>query len=182
MTGKFVSGILGQLIIFLNNGNYSALIFYSLASKHTRIYRSYQTMNSTRTPTDFSGVTFAFVCIFFLPSIKREKNSHVVDDTAVKSEVFSKEVIRDPNILKYSAENVDQKKVNSLSIFLKIFFLYNIYNILLTKSWLQCILKESRNFSNKSVFFLFIFMLHTFILKSYDIYFSCSLPECTFGK
>lgn len=77
-----------------------------------------------RTPTEFSGMTFACVWMFFLPSVKRGKNSLAVEDVVMKPEVFSKEVIRDPSILKYSTEKVDQKKVNMLSTF---FFFHRKY-------------------------------------------------------
>lgn len=43
MSGKFVSGILGQLVIYLNDNNYTVLIFYSLAGTvRTYIYHRHR--------------------------------------------------------------------------------------------------------------------------------------------
>lgn len=78
LSGTCVAGLLGQLVVYLNNRNYSVLPYYSLAF-----------------------VTFASLWACFLPSVGNIKTAVQVDD--ISGDGFSNAAIRDPSIPKYSA-------------------------------------------------------------------------------
>lgn len=63
-----------------------------------------------------SGVAFATMWVCLLPAVDRKKNVHVeFDATAVivKTNVFSKSVIHDPGIPRYSTKNVNPEDVST---------------------------------------------------------------------
>ncbi|CAH1726462.1 unnamed protein product [Aphis gossypii] len=78
LSGTCVAGLLGQLVVNLNNRNYSVLPYYSLAF-----------------------VTFASLWACLLPSVGNSKTSIQVDD--ISSDGFSNAAIRNPSIPNYSA-------------------------------------------------------------------------------
>lgn len=78
LSGTCVGGILGQLVVYFNNCNYSVLPYYSLAF-----------------------MTFATTWACFLPSVGKSKTVIHIGD--VGDEGFLNSAIRDPGIPKYSS-------------------------------------------------------------------------------
>ncbi|KAL5233325.1 hypothetical protein ACI65C_000735 [Semiaphis heraclei] len=78
LSGTCVGGLLGQLVVYFNDRNYSVLPYYSLAF-----------------------VTFATAWACFLPSVGNSKT--FVHARDVRGKVFSNATIRDPGISKYSS-------------------------------------------------------------------------------
>lgn len=94
MSGMAVSGLLGQIVVYLNYSNYSPLLYYSLA-----------------------GVTFATVWMILLPSAKREND--VV--AATKAKVFSREAILSHTIPKYNAESYFSQNIKTTPVVTNLF-------------------------------------------------------------
>ncbi|XP_025192959.1 folate transporter 1-like isoform X2 [Melanaphis sacchari] len=86
LSGSCVGGLLGQLVVYFNDRNYSVLPYYSLAF-----------------------MTFATVWACFLPSVGNGKTIKVDD---VRGDGFSNATIRNPSIPKYSStEKADTPNV-----------------------------------------------------------------------
>ncbi|XP_015371858.1 PREDICTED: folate transporter 1-like [Diuraphis noxia] len=89
LSGTCVGGLLGQLVVYFNDRNYSVLPYYSLAF-----------------------VTFATAWACFLPSVGNSKTFVHTQD--VRGKVFSNATIRDPGISKYSStEKADTPNVST---------------------------------------------------------------------
>uniref|UniRef100_A0A2H8TUS6 Folate transporter 1 n=1 Tax=Melanaphis sacchari TaxID=742174 RepID=A0A2H8TUS6_9HEMI len=88
LSGSCVGGLLGQLVVYFNDRNYSVLPYYSLAF-----------------------MTFATVWACFLPSVGNGKTIQVDD---VRGDGFSNATIRNPSIPKYSStEKADTPNVST---------------------------------------------------------------------
>lgn len=55
-------------------------------------------------------MTFATLWSCLLPSVKQSKHIYAESGTLAKTEDFSKSIIHNPSIPKYSAENVERKE------------------------------------------------------------------------
>lgn len=61
-------------------------------------------------------MTFATLWSCFLPSVKQSKHIYAESGSLAKTEDFSKSIIHDPNIPKYSTENVERKEKREHSV------------------------------------------------------------------